>query len=132
MQVKHHGVLSNPRSQPGSGAQGASLGNHEFISQTNENANSVPVDDRFKFVDDLTALETINLLNIGLSSYNFKQHVASDVPENGYFLDSENIKSQVYIDKIDNWTKNQKMLINTKKTKAMIINFKETTSSPQG
>jgi len=72
MQFKHHGVLSNPRSQPGSGAQGASLGNHEFISQTNDNANSVHVDDRFKFVYDLTALENINLLNIGLSSYNFK------------------------------------------------------------
>ena len=42
MRVKHHGVISAPRKQPGSGAQGASLGNHEFSSQTNNNADSVP------------------------------------------------------------------------------------------
>ena len=58
IQVKHHGLLSRPRPQPGSGAQGASLGNQEFLSQTNENADSVPEKERFKFVDDLTALET--------------------------------------------------------------------------
>ena len=71
MRVKHNGVISEPRSQPGSGAQGASLENQEFISQTNENAQSVPTDKRFKYVDDLTTLEIINLLSVGLSSYNF-------------------------------------------------------------
>ena len=86
MQVKHHGVLSKPRSQPGSETQGASLGNHEFISQTNENADSVPVDDRYKVVDDLTVLETINLLNIGLTNQNIKQQIASDIPEDSYFF----------------------------------------------
>ena len=121
IQVKHHGLLSRPRPQPGSGAQGASLGNQEFLSQTNENADSVPEKERFKFVDDLTALETINLLNIGLCSYNFKQHIASDIPEGGYFIDSKNLDSQMYLDKINQWTVNQKMQLNKDKTKAMII-----------
>ena len=35
--------------------------------------------DRYKFVDDLSLLEVINLLTVGLSTYNFKNHVASDV-----------------------------------------------------
>jgi hypothetical protein len=48
---------------------GASLGNWEFLSQTNDNADCVPEDDRFKFVDDLTTLEVINLLTVGLSSF---------------------------------------------------------------
>ena len=120
--MKHHGLLSRPRPQPGSGAQGASLGNQEFLSQTNENADSVPEKERFKFVDDLTALETINLLNIGLCSYNFKQHKAT-VPEGGYFIDSKNLDSQMYLDKINQWTVNQKMQLNKNKTKAMIINY---------
>ena len=74
-------------------------------------------------MDDLTALEVISLLNIGLSSYNFKQHVPSDVPENGYFMDSKNLKSQSHLDQINQWTNNQKMKLNTTKTKAMLINF---------
>ena len=69
MRVKWHGVISQPRKLPGGGAMGASLGNWEFLSQTNDNADCVPLDDRFKFVDDLTTLEIINLINIGISSF---------------------------------------------------------------
>ena len=123
MRVKRRGLISEPRKQPGSGAQGASLGNHEFASQTNENANCVPKEDRFKYVDDLTCLEVINLLSIGLSSVNFHQHVPSDVPTDGFFVDARNLLSQGYLDEINKWTINQKMLINNKKTKAMIVNF---------
>jgi hypothetical protein len=78
MRVKWHGKLSQPRKLPGGGAMGASLGNWEFLSQTNDNANCVPEEDRFKFVDDLTTLEIINLLTIGLSSLYMKNHVPSD------------------------------------------------------
>ena len=123
IRVKHRGKISKPRAQPGSGAQGASLGNQEFLSQTNHNADSVPIEDRFKYVDDLTTLEIINLLSIGLSSYNYKLHVPSDIPTDGYFVDNSNLKTQHYLEEINKWTNNQKMVINTKKTKAMIINF---------
>ena len=123
MKVKFRGLVSKPRSQPGSGAQGASLGNHEFLSQTNNNADSIPPEDRFKFVDDLTALEKINLLSIGLASYNFKQHVASDIPTHGQFIDNSLLMSQQYLDRIKEWTINQKMVLNEDKTKAMLVNF---------
>ena len=83
----------------------------------------MPTDKRFKYVDDLTTLEIINLLSVGLSSYNFKHHVPSDIPTDGYFLPNDNLKSQFYIIEINKWTVNQKMLINSKKTKAMIFNF---------
>ena len=100
MKVKFCGLVSKPKSQPGSVAKGASLGNHEFLSQTNNNADSIPPEDRFKFVDDLTALEKINLLSIGLASYNFKQHVASDIPTHGQFIDNSLLMSQKYLDRI--------------------------------
>ena len=86
--VKFHGKLSEPRHQPGSGAQGATLGNWEFLSQTNNSADSVPREDRFKYVDDLSILEIINLLSIGLTSHNFKNQIDSDVPIHGQVIDS--------------------------------------------
>ena len=70
MRIKWHGHLSKPRLMPGSGAMGFHIGNLEFDSQTNHNADSVPEEDRFKFVDDLSCLEIINLINIGLASHN--------------------------------------------------------------
>ena len=59
MRVKWRGHLSEVRKLPGGGAMGATLGIWEFLSQTNNNADCVPVEDRFKFVDDLTILEVI-------------------------------------------------------------------------
>ena len=101
MKVKFHGKVSKTRTQPGSGAQGATLGNWEFLSQTNNNADCVPEEDRFKFVDDLTILEIINIINIGLSSYNFKQHVASDIPTDAYFVENVSLNSQEYLNTIN-------------------------------
>ena len=48
MRVKWHGKLSQPTKLPGGGAMGASLGNWEFLSQTNDSANCVQEEDRFK------------------------------------------------------------------------------------
>ena len=83
MRVKWHGKMSQSRRLPGGGAMGASLGNWEFLSQTNDNADCVPEEDRLKFVDDLTTLEVINLLTIGLSSFLMKNQVPSDIPSHG-------------------------------------------------
>ena len=102
---------------------GATLGNIEFSSQTNNNADCVPPEDRFKWVDDLTVLEKINLLNIGLSLYNYKQHLPSDIHTHGQFVNNQGLKTQLYLDKINQWTLNQKMQINKMKTKAMLVNF---------
>ena len=123
MQVRWHGVTSEPRKLPGDGAMGATLGNWEYISQTNNNANFIPEEDRYKFVDDLTVLEIINLLNIGLSSHNIKQHVPSDVPDHGQWIDNMNLQSQEYLNQLNNWSEKHKMIISQTKTKAMIIKF---------
>ena len=105
MRVKWHGKLSQPRKLPGGGAMGASLGNWEFLSQTNDNADCVPEDDRFKFVDDLSTLEVINLLTVGLSSFFMKIQVASDIPIHGQFIDGDKLKSQKYLNQINEWMK---------------------------
>ena len=76
-------------------------------------------------VDDLTILEVVNLLTVGISSFNIKQQVADDIPSHNQFIQPGNLKSQEWLQEIDDWTDKQKMMINTKKTKTMIINFTE-------
>ena len=104
---------------------GATLGNLEFGSQTNQNADCVPQEDRFKWVDNLTVMEKINLVNISMSSFNFRQQVASDIPTHGQYVNNMNLKSQTYLNKINEWTEQQKMQLNQAKTKAMIVNYTE-------
>jgi hypothetical protein len=116
-QIKWRGRLSKRRQLPGSGAQGSVIGNYEFLSQTNNNVDHIPEDDRWKWIDDLTTLEIIDLINAGLSSYNFRQHVASDININGQFLDPQNLKTQEYISTLDTWADQQLMKHHEKKLK---------------
>ena len=111
MRVKWHNKLSTTRTLPGSGAMGSTIGIWEFLSQTNNNSDFIPVEDKYKFVDDLTALEIINMISIGLSSYNFKQQVPSDVPSHGQVIPNSHLLSQQYLQKIDKWATNNKMMV---------------------
>ena len=80
-------------------------------------------EDRFKFVDNLTILEIVNLLTIGISSFNIKQQFPNDILENNLYIPPQNLKSQAYLDNINDWTINQKMKVNEKKSKSIIFNF---------
>ena len=123
MSVKWHGCRSVPRKIRGGGPQGATLGILEYLSQSNNNADCVNEEDRFKFIDDLSILEIVNLITIGLSSFNVKAQVPTDIPEHNQFISSTNLKTQEWLNTINEWTINQKMLVNEKKTKAIIFNF---------
>ena len=115
--------VSKIRDLPGSRAMGANLEILENLSETNDIANCVPQDDRFRFIDDLTTLEVIKLLSVGLSTYNVKQHVPSDIPTHGQIIDRQHLKSQQYLNEINKWSNEHMMKINKKKTKAMLFNF---------
>ena len=123
MRVKWHGKFSSVRSMPGGGPQGCYLGGLEYTSQSNDSGQCVPNEDRFKFVDDMSLLEIINLMTCGLASYDFKNHVASDIPIGASYIPQENIESQNFLNSIEEWTTNKKMKLNQKKSKIMIFNF---------
>ena len=123
MSVKWHGQESKPRNLPGGGPAGATLGLLEYLSQSNDSANCVSPEDRFKFVDDLTILELVNLLNIGISSHNLRSQVPNDVATHNQLVHPKNLKSQTNLNIINEWTKQKKMLINKEKTKIMIFNY---------
>ena len=86
-------IKSTPRKINGGGPQGATLGILEYLSQSNNNADMVSEDERFKFVDDLTILEIVDVLSVGLTSYNTRQHVPSDIPTDSSFIPSENLNN---------------------------------------
>ena len=108
MFVKWHGCQSVIRSINGGGPQGATLGLLEYLSQSNNSADIVSESDRFKFLDDLTILEIVNLLIVGISSFNLEVQVANDLPTHNQFIDPANLKSQSWLNEINLWTKNKK------------------------
>ena len=123
MKVKWHDELSNARELNGGGPQGSTFGIWEYLSQSNDNANCVDESERFKFVDDLTFLEVIYLLNVGIATYNVRQHVPSHIPTHNQIVSAVNLKSQHNLHIINDWTTQKKMRLNEKKTKNMIFNF---------
>ena len=123
MIVKWKNHQSSVRKLPGGGPQGCPLGQHSYTSISNDNASHIPIEDRFKWIDDLNTLEIINLAAIGLASYNHKLHVAADVGIDQKYLPTSNIKSQVYSDQICKWTQENKMKLNPDKSKVMLFNF---------
>ena len=63
MKVKWHGHYSQVYSLPGGGPQGCYLGQLEYGSQSNDSGQCVSKEDRYKFVDDMSLLEWINLIS---------------------------------------------------------------------
>ena len=68
-------------------------------------------------------VEVINLLNIGISTARVRETIPSDLPEHNQLLDNNHLKSQVYLDKINQWTEENLMELNAKKTKSISFNF---------
>ena len=123
MRVAWRGKLSSERPLPGSGPQGSSWGILEYLSQSNNSADCVPEADRAKFMDDLTILEIIFLANVGLASHNIRSNIPSNIANHNQFIPSEHLKTQDYLRTIDNWTEQNKMKLNEKKTTNMVFNF---------
>ena len=115
--------MSGMKTLPGGAAMGSSLGVYSFLSQSNSIGNTVPEDDRYKFVDDMTIMEKISLVNVGLATYNIKSHVPSNIADHNQIIPGEHLKSQRYMEDIKTWTDENKMKLNEKKTKNMIFNF---------
>ena len=111
MQVKFNGELSEFLALVGGGPQGTLLGQIEYIVQSNDNASSVPPEDRFKYIDDLSILQLVFLSGL-LKQYNFQDHVASDIAVEEKFISPDNLATQEHLQKISEWTKDSKMKLN--------------------
>jgi len=123
MVVKWHSIKSSIRNLHGGAPQGASLGIWSFLSQTNDNPEDTEDNKIYKFVDDKSVLEVINLLSIGIASHNMRAKIPSNIPVSNLFIPNENLKTQKFMKDIEVWTDKKKMKLNAKKTKNIIFNF---------
>ena len=120
MQVKFNGEVSDILTLIGGGPQGTLLGGLEYLVQSNDNADMVEPEDRFKFIDDLSLLQLVLLSGL-LVEYNFYSHVASDIASDSKFLPANTYNTQKHIDQISNWTEVNLMKLNETKCKYMIF-----------
>ena len=79
-----------------------------LVSQSNNCADIVNQSDRYRFIDDLSLMEIVNLLTVGLTSYNLNQHIPSNIPTSNIYIPNQNLKTQSYLNNISQWTDNQK------------------------
>jgi hypothetical protein len=122
MKVRFNNSYSRTHKLSGGGPQGTLIGLIEYFVQSNDNADCVDPDMRFKYVDDLTVLELV-LLTTLLTEYNFKQHVASDIGTDEYYVPASSLTTQGTINDISTWTTTNQMKLNTKKSNYMILLF---------
>jgi hypothetical protein len=125
MKVKFNGEESDELLLIGGGLQGTLFGLIEYLVQSNDNADSVNEEDRYKYIDDLSVLEVIYLTGL-LTDYNLYEHVASDIAIGQQFLSSNSYNTQQTLDSISNWTEENLMKINEEKPNFMIFSRADT------
>ena len=123
MIVKWHGILSSERKLYGGGPQGGIFGILEYLSQTNNILDFVEEDLRFKYFDDASVLEIVNLLSVGLASHLSKNSILNNIPEHNQFIPSEHLQSTEYLKNVHEWSTAQKMELNIEKSNMMLFNF---------
>ena len=97
MKVKWSNGISSPRPLPGGTPQGGTLGILEFNSQCNNNTDFLNEEEKFKFIDDLSFLEVLNLLMASLGQYDCKYQIPSDVGIDDKFIPGEYLQSQSHL-----------------------------------
>ena len=120
MRVKFNSEMSEFLALIGGGPQGTLLGQTEYLVQSNDNADTIPEDDRFKYIDDLSILQLICMSGL-LLDYDFRQHVASDIGINDKFLPASAYGIQNHLNQISNWTTTNLMRINPTKCNYMVF-----------
>ena len=116
MIVRFKGQKSSVRNLVGGGPQGTLLGGLEYIISNDDCAKEeIQNEDRFKYYDDLNLLEFL-ILSEKLIQYDFNSHVASDIGVDQLYLPSNDYKMQNYLNYISEWTKDNLMLLNEKKS----------------
>jgi hypothetical protein len=120
MSVRFNNQESDIFTLIGGGPQGSQLGQETYIVASDDNANHVGKDDRYKFCDDLNILEVVMLGDV-LLEYNFQQHVASDVGVGQAFIDPLLCQTQQHMNTIARWTDDNMMQLNEAKCEYQIF-----------
>ena len=120
MQVKMNGCTSSSHDLIGGSPQGSLIGQLLYIIGSDDSAEDVPDQDKFKYIDDLASLDAVSITD-KLVDYDCLQHVPSDISTGIRFLPSNTYRSQSMNESISAWTKDNLMKINKDKSKYMVL-----------
>ena len=104
----------------GGGPQGTLLGQLEYLVLSNNNADIVSADDRYKYIDDLTLLQLVCLAGL-ITDYNFTYHVASDIGIGQSYLPADSYATQDHLNFIANWSNEHLVKLNEDKCNYMVF-----------
>ena len=105
----------------GGDPQGSILGQILFILGSNDAAEEVDEEDKFKYIDDLATTEIVQTEN-KFQDYVVWQHVPSDVATGQKCLPPDTFKTQTRNEDLSKWTTDNKMKLNEGKSKYMVFN----------
>ena len=120
MKVRFNGEESEFLGLTGGGPQGTLLGQLEYLVLSNNNADIVSAEDRYKYIDDLTLLQLVCLAGL-LTDYNFTNHVASDIGIGQSYLPADSYATQDHLNFIANWSNEHLVKLNEDKCDYMIF-----------
>ena len=121
MIVRFKNGQSDPKNLIGGSPQGTILGGIKYIIASFDcTPEELTPEDKFRYFDDLNMIEFI-ILTEKLKEYDFTSHIPSDILVNKPFLPTESVKMQSYLDKVSQWTEENKMLLNENKSNYIIF-----------
>ena len=104
----------------GGGPQGSLIGQLLYIMGSDDVAEEIVKEDKFKYVDDLSVAEALGKKN-RLIEYDFSQHVALDIGVDQKLLAPITLKTQDTNKNISRWTGKNNMNLNEMKSNYMIV-----------
>ena len=87
---------------------------------SNDNADCVNPNDRYKYIDDLSVLHLVMMTGM-LTSYDFHSHVASDIDVDKLYLPPATFGTQGALDSIADWTQDNMMKFNHDKSNYIVF-----------
>ena len=79
-----------------------------YLSQTSQSLSFLEPDEGYRYVDDNSIVEIINLLSAGLASFNSRSQIPNDMATTDSFLPAQNFKMQEHLNQLNEWTEKQK------------------------
>jgi hypothetical protein len=118
MSIKFNGEESTLITLCGGFPAGSVIGQDCYLVASNNAAEEVNIEDRFRYIDDLEILELVMLSGI-LQEYDGHSYVPSDLPFDYKYLLGSSTVTQTNLDSISRWTTSNNMKLNPQKCSYM-------------
>ena len=118
--VRYNTAESSLMDLVGGFPQGSLIGQDAYLVTSDDCADHIQQEDKFRYIDDLEILELIHLTGI-LREYDIQSHVPSDIGPHQKYLPSESYKTQSNLQTISDWTTTNLMKLNPTKSSYMVF-----------